>query len=78
MVEKLKPCPFCGGDVYPVYSSMTKKYYMYHYERNENPCCIEKFELSGLRGLKCLKDAYVAWNNRTETKEEVAEMEGDS
>ena len=62
---KLEKCPFCGGEVYPVYWSRTEKYYMKHYARNKRPCCVDQFELKD--GPTCLADVYEAWNRRAET-----------
>lgn len=64
MAEDLKPCPFCGGRVYPVYWSRTEKYYIQHYRDGRKTCAIDRFELTD--GAKCLKDVYEMWNRRTE------------
>ena len=61
-MSELKPCPFCGGEVYPVYWSRTEKYYMRHYKRNKRRCCIEQFEFTDV--AECLNDVYEEWNRR--------------
>ena len=61
-MTELKPCPFCGGEVYPMYWSKTKKFYMYHYKRNKKPCVIEVFQFND--GAECLEDTYELWNRR--------------
>ena len=60
-MSELKPCPFCGGEVYPVYWSRTEKYYMRHYKRKKK-CVIELFEFAD--GAKSLLDVYDMWNRR--------------
>ena len=66
MAEDLKPCPFCGGRVYPVYWSRTEKYYMQHYQSNKRKCVIERFELES--GATCLQDVYEMWNRRKDER----------
>lgn len=65
MVE-LKPCPFCGGRVYPIYHSGTKKYYLQHYENDRQSCLIETVELVGFGKIESIMDAYNAWNRRAD------------
>ena len=58
-MAELKPCPFCGGKVYPVYSSKTERFYMYHY-KTKKKCIVDSFMLQG--EFKTLEEAWNAWN----------------
>ncbi len=62
--KQLKTCPFCGGKVYPAYSSKTQRYYFYHYHGREE-CVIEEFTMMGDR-FGSLAEAEAAWNRRAE------------
>lgn len=63
MNDKLKPCPFCGGKVYPVYWSKTNRHYIYHYA-SEKSCTVDKIEFKD--SIKSLADVIEAWNRRSE------------
>ena len=62
MEQKLKPCPFCGGDVMIYYSSMTKGFYVTHRNGYESCFLITPALMHG--DFKSLQDAHDAWNRR--------------
>lgn len=62
-MAELKPCPFCGGKVYPVYRSRTNRHYIYHYAKKK-PCAIDTIELTDK--IKTLAGAIEAWNRRAD------------
>ena len=72
-MEKLKSCPFCGGEVYIYYSSRDNSFYAVHKQMKPNcilltPMIISRsqFEL-GVEKLDCLADAERLWNRRVES-----------
>lgn len=65
-MEKLKPCPFCGGRVSITYNSGVNAFAVWH---TKAPCFIEPFWISG-DDAKTLNEAYAFWNRRAERSEE--------
>lgn len=55
MWNDMMPCPFCGGQVYPCYSSMTKRYYVMHYTTLDR-CGIQEIVMRDDVGIKSLAD----------------------
>ena len=67
MNERLKPCPFCGGDVTIYCSSATNGYYfMHNNKQGKAKNCILLTPSTICGKYKSLKDAYEAWNRRGE------------
>ena len=60
-MEKLKPCPFCGGRVQVYYSSEQKAHFVVHAE-DEQRCWLLMPIM--IRGAKSLAEAAEAWNRR--------------
>ena len=63
MNEELKPCPFCGRQVYMVYNSRDNAFKIFHKNvAEEMRCCvIGQIMIKG----KSLADAKKAWNRRS-------------
>lgn len=60
---ELKPCPFCGGEVYPCYASKTGRHYILHYQRGQaKKCLVQTVELK--ESIRTLGQAIEAWNRR--------------
>lgn len=62
MMEKLKPCPFCGKPVSMVYNSIDRAFKISHINGDDdyNCCIIEPIMLDAVS----LADAAEAWNRR--------------
>lgn len=66
-MEKLKPCPFCGGEV--VLSYGKGNFHFRHRECGE--CMFFEFVCYGMtNGVGCLAEAAEAWNRRAERRED--------
>ena len=65
-MEKLKPCPFCGGRVSITYNSGDNAFAVWH---TKEPCFIEPLWISG-DDAKTLNEAYAFWNRRVERSED--------
>lgn len=63
-MEKLKPCPFCGGRVNITYNSGENAFAVWH---TKEPCFIEPLWISG-DDAKTLNEAYAFWNRRAERR----------
>lgn len=64
-MAKLKPCPFCGGDVTMIYNSLDNSYKFYHKNVIDAiECCV--LEPIVLYGFSSLAEAGEAWNRRAE------------
>lgn len=62
---ELNRCPFCGGQVYPMYWSKTDRHYILHYRREDGKDCqIQTVELTS--DVRTLAQAIEAWNRRAE------------
>ena len=59
-MERLKPCPFCGGKVSITYNSGENAFAVWH---TKEPCFIEPLWISG-DDAKTLNEAYAFWNRR--------------
>lgn len=59
-MERLKPCPFCGGKVSITYNSGENAYAVWH---TKEPCFIEPLWISG-DDARTLNEAYAFWNRR--------------
>ena len=70
-MEKLKPCPFCGGRVSITYNSREKEFAVWHTKAR---CFVEPLWISG-DDAKTLNEAYAFWNRRAERGEEECEDE---
>lgn len=62
-MNEMEPCPFCGGKVYPCYSSKTELYYVLHY-KTRHLCCIQEIVMRDDIGIKSLADVRDEWNRR--------------
>lgn len=72
MAEKLKPCPFCGGEVTMIYNSFDNSFNFYHKsEFDAIECCV--LEPIVLDGLPSLAEARKAWNRRVGDSDENGE-----
>lgn len=71
MIDKLKPCPFCGRDVALRYNSSTNTFDFWHKYGLSSCAVLEPIELDGEK-IKSLKEAVSAWNMRS-TNERVEE-----
>lgn len=60
-MDKLKPCPFCGGKVSVTYNSCSKSYNFWH--KSKNCAAVEPIRFDGCK-LKSLNEAIDAWNRR--------------
>lgn len=63
MENDMKMCPFCGGKVYPCYSSRTERYYVLHY-KTRHLCSIQEIVMRDDVGIKSLADVREEWNRR--------------
>ena len=66
---EMKPCPFCGGRVYPCYASKQDRHYMLHYGKEGQPkgwdgCSVEAVVFK--KEIRTLGEAMDAWNRRAE------------
>ena len=76
MIEKLKPCPFCGKEIEVIRAECTG-YYISHHLQEDNFCSCElgytglntMEETTGLFETK--EDAIKSWNTRYEHQEDV-------
>lgn len=59
-MEKLKPCPFCGGKVQVYYTSEFRSHFVVHAE--DKPCWVLMPLM--IRRAKSLAEAVEAWNRR--------------
>ena len=59
--SKLKPCPFCGGNVNITYNSLDNEFHIYH---DTEECKFNAFAIDGYYA-KSLKEAYEIWNTRS-------------
>lgn len=63
--QKIKPCPFCGGEVNIYYSSATKAFYAVHIDKQgASKDCILLTPMILIGKYESLKQAYSAWNRR--------------
>ena len=61
-MDKLRPCPFCGGAVTVYYSSLAKGFFFMH-KRKDNGCIL--LTPATIMGkYENLAEAYEAWNRR--------------
>ena len=60
-MDKLKPCPFCNGEVSITYNSFDKAFVIWH--KNDDCNFIEPMYIDGSRA-KSLKEAREIWNTR--------------
>lgn len=67
-MEKLKPCPFCGGKVRVYYTSELKSHFVVHAE--DKLGCWVLMPLI-IRGAKSLAEAEEAWNRRPKNVEKI-------
>ena len=67
-MEKLKPCPFCGGEVILSYSSKGS----FHFRHRAYDGCMffEFMSYITPNGCGSLAEAAEAWNKRAERSEE--------
>ncbi len=65
MSEKLKPCPFCGGEVWLFYSSKGNFEFKHKYDSG---CAFDSFQIwiKPKKNVSCLADAAEEWNRRVE------------
>lgn len=61
-MNKLKPCPFCGGEMHMIYRSASRMFMIYH--KDDGKCdIVGPFKISVSRASS-LKDACNCWNRR--------------
>jgi len=60
-MNKLKPCPFCGGDMMLCGSSREKRFIILH--KNLRSCYFYQFEIDW-QTVNSFEDATKAWNRR--------------
>ena len=67
-MERLKPCPFCGGEVLLSYSSKGN----FHFRHKAYGRCMFFEFVCHItpKGVGCLAEAAEAWNRREERREE--------
>ena len=63
----LKPCPFCGGKVSMIYSSLDNMYHVYH--RDSYGCAIKEPINIEVTRARSLADAKREWNKRAGEQE---------
>ena len=62
-MERLKPCPFCGGKVSVTYNSAENVFCFWH--KAESCALEEPIKIDGIF-VKSLAEAIEAWNKRYE------------
>lgn len=62
MSKFIKSCPFCGGKVYPVYSSIDERFRFRHYAKSGKKCIIDEILLK--RRPNSFVKAIDGWNKR--------------
>ena len=62
-MEKLRECPFCGGEMHMIYRSASKMYMIYHKEGGNKCDIVGPFKIHVSRA-KTLKEAGNCWNRR--------------
>jgi hypothetical protein len=63
-MDKLKPCPFCGGEMNMTYSTPDQEFHLWH--KMPDPVCSlgEPFIIPTNRIVSKREDAVKAWNRR--------------
>lgn len=65
-MDKLKPCPFCGGEMYVCYTSVTRAFVFMHKD-NLAECMFPEFvTYFDDYDINSLSEAAKAWNRRAE------------
>lgn len=64
-MDKLKPCPFCGGEMSMTYSSFDNMYHFYHRGIKVRCAAKEPIDFDG-DYVYSLKEAAEAWNRRAD------------
>lgn len=63
--EKIKPCPFCGGEMRIIHSSYLGDYWLGHKDKEKADNCIIRPICISKRKGKGANQAYItAWNKR--------------